>query len=173
MIWPASPSLIRRPLSASLWPINRHSISKAILHSWRTSLFFHWHMLLSLRSQVPLPKLLMLTEGSGAFVLPLFCPRGGFPGGVGIYPSSRRTDILRSDLKPWKLLKQEVPRKTYPLASPLGFPCPATHLHCVVAQLCEEALGLMCLLKWRKQSLPWFQGIQCPWSQLHVVLNPV
>lgn len=30
--------------------------------------------------------------------------------------------------------------KTYPLPSPLGFPCPATHLHCVMAQLCEEAL---------------------------------
>ena len=30
--------------------------------------------------------------------------------------------------------------KTYPLLSPLGFPCPATHLHCVMAQFYEEAL---------------------------------
>lgn len=93
---------------------------------------------------VPFPKLLVVTDQKAGLLFSLSSALDdGIPGGVGVYPSSQLPNyILKSDLNPRKLLKWEVPMKTYPLPPLLGSPCPTTHLYCVMAQLCKEALHL-------------------------------
>lgn len=81
---------------------------------------------------VPFPKLLVVTDQEAGLLFSLSSAlNDGIPGGVGVYLSSQLPNyLLKSDLNPRKLLKWEVPMKTYPL--PLLWVPPAPPPACTV-----------------------------------------